>query len=589
VYLNKIKIDNFRGIKKLEVNFNKGMNVIVGANNASKSAIVDAIRIGLGWGKYQKDVFVHRNDFYRDRSNPEETTPTIELSFYFTSSEEEAAGFSSLHVAHEGEEGDTQDLQLHLEFNIEERAGSYYIKSKAWGGEKSQSRRIDNDQLERIHTTYLGALRDAEKDLHASKGNRLADLLAMIEPDPLKQKDLAIKLYQQLKGGDWKTLIQKARGLVNEHLVATSLRRNRTEVDLNFLEYQFREISEDLRARTPIFRTMAIDDIGQEFFSIYQNGLGDNNRIYIATLLGDLIERVEKHTKSLFVLLIEEPEAHLHPQLQNILFEYFANQVDKGLQVFLTSHSPTITAKAPLDSLIALESNNDLVSKFEMRNSTVDDKEKKHLQRFLDVTQSQLFFASSVIIVEGLAEALLLPYLAEIAEGQLGLEKGTLNLTQNGVQIVIANGTYLKPYAKLFSEEQGKDSLSGRCSVVTDGDESVSTGEVSSRAIEARELEGGQVKTFISKQTFEYELYMASDQNQIAIKDAYKVLHTRFNPSESTAEARARDLLLKLKSNSDKGKFAQELAEKIGRSDNPMAFRCPTYLVDAIKWACYVD
>ena len=108
-------------------------------------------------------------------------------------------------------------------------------------------------------------------------------------------------------------------------------------------------------------------------------------------------------------LLIEEPEAHLHPQKQNTFFKYLNTFDQKGIQLFITSHSPTITAKAKLYYLIVLQKQKNKISEFTVAHSELDPENIKYLRKFLDVTKSQLFFSNGTILVEGISETLLLP------------------------------------------------------------------------------------------------------------------------------------------------------------------------------------
>jgi putative ATP-dependent endonuclease of OLD family len=130
----------------------------------------------------------------------------------------------------------------------------------------------------------------------------------------------------------------------------------------------------------------------------------------------------ELYNEAYVSLLIEEPEAHLHPQLQNIFFNYL-NKLDKfGFQIFVTSHSPTITAKAALDSLVVLQEKEKQIVTFSLKKSNLNNLNKKYLQKFLDVTKSQLFFSNGVILVEGISEALLLPVFSKIMGNEYDIE-----------------------------------------------------------------------------------------------------------------------------------------------------------------------
>ena len=91
------------------------------------------------------------------------------------------------------------------------------------------------------------------------------------------------------------------------------------------------------------------ETLKDEGFNLRQNSLGYNNLIYIATVLGDIKEQIADDGTPHFALLIEEPEAHLHPQLQLSLYNFLERaNVSDNRQLFITSHSPTLTSSCLL-------------------------------------------------------------------------------------------------------------------------------------------------------------------------------------------------------------------------------------------------
>jgi putative ATP-dependent endonuclease of OLD family len=145
-------------------------------------------------------------------------------------------------------------------------------------------------------------------------------------------------------------------------------------------------------------------------------------------------------------------------------------------QLFITTHSPTLTSKVPLDNLIHLSKHNESIKLnqcFEGRETIqveendedviTDDAliRKKQLERYIDVTKSQLFFSRGVLFVEGISEELLVPVFAQILNQRLEDFK---------FELVNADGTSFYPFIYLFNSTDKLKTLPIPLSILTDVD-----------------------------------------------------------------------------------------------------------------------
>lgn len=159
---------------------------------------------------------------------------------------------------------------------------------------------------------------------------------------------------------------------------------------------------------------------------LQNNGLGYNNLINIYMLIK--LSEIQKG-KDFRILCLEEPEAHLHPAMQYKLFKYLKKldeDNDLNQQIFVTTHSSNISAVAGIDNMFMLAYERDrespdcrqqsLAEQFKDNDdqTTVKAEAKAHLTKFLDVTRSDMLFADKIILVEGIAERLLMPLFMEL-------------------------------------------------------------------------------------------------------------------------------------------------------------------------------
>ena len=185
-------------------------------------------------------------------------------------------------------------------------------------------------------------------------------------------------------------------------------------------------------------------------------GLGELNLLFIAA---ELLLLNSDTSGGLRLALIEELEAHLHPQAQLRLIDYLQKEYDKtGTQIIISTHSTILASKINLKNVILLKNKTGYDMSY--GNTKLEKGDYLFLQRFLDATKANLFFARGILMVEGDAENLLLPVLAEVID---------CPLEKHGVSIVNVGSTAFLRFSRIFLRNNGEN-INVPISVITDCD-----------------------------------------------------------------------------------------------------------------------
>lgn len=160
------------------------------------------------------------------------------------------------------------------------------------------------------------------------------------------------------------------------------------------------------------------------------NGLGFKNLIYMVVELLDLHTQwldIEENRPPLHLVFIEEPEAHLHAQLQQVFIHKVLDILSiKGedatqyrSQLVVTTHSPHILYERgfrPIRYFRRYSSSTGQSSEVLNLSAFYADTEnptRDFLERYLKLTHCDLFFADAAVLVEGNVERLLIPQMVE--------------------------------------------------------------------------------------------------------------------------------------------------------------------------------
>lgn len=453
MYISAIVIENFRnfgsGVDAFVLSLKPGLTALVGENDAGKTAVIDALRLVLGT-RDQEYLRVDTSDFHHPKSGQQADEISIRLTFSDLSVADRAAFAEYLTYPHPHGGRETSLIITWIARRNTNSSTRRARSAELRAGATGEGPLLDSEARSLLTATYLRPLRDAERAMSAGRGSRLSQILQhtkeiketglpfdpLANPpiDPKKLSVLGVSDYANFLFGDNEAIRQARDKLNREFLNPLSFANDLLKSRISVSGSQ----DDNLRLRQLLEKLeLALGD-GD---AAHTRGLGSNNLLFMACEL--LLLAVEMDGFPL--LLIEEPEAHLHPQRQLRLMSFLQAQVEKvrpdgqQIQVIVTTHSPNLASEFQLENMVLIEGG----KAFPMGNehTRLSPSDYRFLQRFLDVTKANLFFARAVMIVEGDAETILLPIIAKL----IGRD-----FRRYGVSIVNVGGVGLGRYARIF-------------------------------------------------------------------------------------------------------------------------------------------
>ena len=569
-------------------------------------------------------MYISEDDFYKSFiGNVQKRNIQIDVTLRDLSQEEKVTFLSWCNAEF--------DAELHMEVESKPNPKGYFKKS-IWGG-KSKASAFEEDTFDFINVIYLPALRNAEEKLTNGRKSRLALLLKHQYKNEARQNELvtAFNNFNKsvIKNKDNKfNEIAKARGDINTAMEKSMGNVFGQSVNLQFTENSFSSILQSIKM---VFFPNVGEMDDEKFRDVAINSLGYNNLLYIATVFAEL----EAMNNNLFtVLLIEEPEAHLHPQIQSKLIKYLQklSNEKKNLQIILTTHSAVLASSVSVDAIIHVTGTETGITVKKLSDFGLDDSIKNYLNRWMDITKSTLLFSKGVILVEGICEAMLLPAFAPIVLRKYNKEhqrKLPCTLEEAGVTVVNINGINFKYFYPLFCDtDWNEERLPIWCSGITDRDplpdvEKDDEGKIVKKEekypVKGEKIVGGnaaidladdinstqRARLYVAPlKTFEYDLAMSGnisimaevleekwpkDGGEKGVKNQCKQIINKNNVYIDKEEMREDAKFIYKHVDCDevgKGIFSQALLEKIEEKNILVV---PEYIKKAIIWACGGD
>ena len=463
MFLAELRIENFRmfgeNAQAFVLPLRVGLTALVGENDTGKTAVVDALRFVLGT-RDQEYFRVEDSDFHWPSGETERRT-RIDIRCKFDDLTTYDKGAFAEYLTYVERDG-RREAVLYVNWTAKDAAGTRgsrrFVSVELRSGETGDGPVLDTEVRNLLRSTYLRPLRDAERAMSAGRGSRLSQILQHTKeikesgddydpktnptPDPASLSVLGVGDYASALLGNREGIKSARERLNKKYLKPLSFagddltghisvnpagdKDSRLRQLLEKLELELKEENADAPAN---------------------RGLGSNNLLFMACEL--LLLGSEEDGFPL--LLVEEPEAHLHPQRQLRLMQFLQDQAETArrdgqkIQIIVTTHSPNLASAIKLDNLVIMRGGRafPLIA----GKTGLETSDYRFLERFLDVTKANLFFARGVVIVEGDGENILIPTLARL----IGRD-----FREHGISIVNVGHTGLRRFARIFHRKEPK-------------------------------------------------------------------------------------------------------------------------------------
>lgn len=472
MYINSIKIKNYRNYENFYMKFKEGLNVIIGANNAGKTNLLHAINL-------LKDLNIEIDDFNKNdilkkyMNDYKKEAPIIEVEyeiFHEISEDDEndesiikLLPFLGLDRINEirTEQGNKNEYLIVANIKIRYELNKKYLKDYC-----NLVKDIDN------FDDYISCLELMQKHYEWNVYNGIDDsnidkksISEIFKIDFIEAERNTNDVYYETKN-EINKYIKEEENMKKVKGLAKTISGKMEETVKEILEKIYKVVNEDekneiglkdgnvsikqgISYKPDISSGYKIDveDTNLKYIvPLTHNGVGYNNliNIYMLLKLSEL-----RPGRDFRILCLEEPEAHLHPAMQYKLFKYIKKINDENKlnqQIFVTTHSSNITSVSGIENMYMIDYNRsfDEVVNMSLSNQLKDKNDsQKHIMKFLDVTKSDMLFAKKVIFVEGLAEKLILPKF---------LEKEGYSYENEHISIIDIGGKHFKYFIDIYKD-----------------------------------------------------------------------------------------------------------------------------------------
>ena len=335
--ISRLVIKNYRSLSIVDIPIREQATCVIGENNTGKSNLVQALRLCLDVTLSNAYRSLLNDDVHSavDRSKPFQVLIGVEFRGFKGKDNEEAM----LHGTQIGDDKarifyrfrpkrstrdalireEIEENSLTLEDYFWELVGggnpAIDLKDIEWNDENDVigASQIGLQYLQAYLVVFLPALRDVENDLQQMRRSPLARFIEASGIGQTEQDELVSVVKTANNTIEASPTIKGIAGSVDKAFKEVSGPAFSMDVDLGLADPSFQSIMRSIK--------VLLSNTAMKTFEPRRNGLGLNNILYISILVEYFRKRAGLGKSAGELILIEEPEAHLHPQLQLTLLE----------------------------------------------------------------------------------------------------------------------------------------------------------------------------------------------------------------------------------------------------------------------------
>lgn len=449
ILLKEVRIRNYRSIKSIDLNLEK-FCLLIGQNNVGKTSLLSAINLAFAGSRFanSEDIFVSEGE-----KLPKNREAIIDLLIIpVNENNERIDSFSDEWFEHFGdfrsEEAGSLDqfVALRTKIKYSQTKGEYVVERKAllqWP---------DSDKVEDYSDYKKGSIResllssipvfymDAQRDIVSEMKERGSYFGKMVSDVDLS--DLEIEEIEKILNDINETIIDKSGVL--KHLSGTlekisgAVKSSDDSIKINPVSRKIRDLNRGI--------DISFQDYKSESFPISRHGMGTRSWITFLTLTAFIswkLQAMEQERQPYHpIVLIEEPEAHLHPQAQRHLLHQI-NQIVG--QKIVSSHSSIIAGQVELNEIRQIKKSEGVSEVSYIKLSNLEPEEVRKINREVINTRGDLLFANAMILCEGETEEQAIP--------TFFYEKFGIHTYEAGVNVVGVGGKgNYKPFLQIAKD-----------------------------------------------------------------------------------------------------------------------------------------